>query len=471
MPRKKVLLLNPPGDRKYLRGGYCTNESKARYYYPASDLIIQSGILRTEFDVDYIDAVADDLDFPECLLRIREGGYYGLLAVTASCSWRRDSDFFTAVRRECGEVRIILSGGFLLHQWKERLETAGWMDGILLDYTGEGALRFLKGEREAVPGIVIRNPETSVPTYPPVEATSPVRYPVPAHDIIEYGKYHHPSTIRHPFALVHSSFGCPFRCVFCVFSNIPYRVREPGEVVEELGELKRLGIKELMFGDPSFGSDRQSTAALCRAIIEKNLQFGWHCQARVDSMDRELLQLMKKAGCHTIHFGVESANNEILRSYRKNLQKKQIKEQFLLCRKLGIRTLAYFMIGLPGDSEMNINESIEFAKEIKCNFASFNLAVPEVGTELRDIVTKGHYYVSDIDELSYSNPAPTVITDALPASLQRLMKKRAMKAFYLRPGYMIRSLFGIRSFYQLKNHLLEGAHVVSNIIFSADNDR
>ena len=191
-------------------------------------------------------------------------------------------------------------------------------------------------------------------------------------------------------ASIISSRGCPYNCVFCYrgpAAGKKFRKRSSNNFVEEIHHLMdKYGVNAFMIWDDNFLLDRNRVIEICNYI--KNDKLEWKCQARVDSLDRELLENMKEAGCVSLNIGIESGNEEILKKMKKGITKKQSEEAIKLCKEIGIFTNAYFILGMPWDTYETINETIDFAIEISPDKAHFFEATPFPGTELREIAIK-----------------------------------------------------------------------------------
>jgi len=165
----------------------------------------------------------------------------------------------------------------------------------------------------------------------------------------------------------------------------------------------------------------------------------------VTTLHEETLSWMKAAGCHTLMIGVESGSDETLDMLSKGTNRNEIIDGFALCRKQGIKTLAYFIIGLPGETKDAIEETIRFAKELKPDFASFTVLTPDYGSALRqEAIDKG--WVDPELRLFDQSNFPVFTAGNLSREDIWKLREKAMRSFYLRPSYLVKKFFGIRSF-------------------------
>ncbi len=458
----KVLLLNPPGDKLYQRDLYCSNVSKANYYWPSIDLLIQSGILGQKYQVEILDAIVEKLAPDECLARIREGRYRAVLFLTGTASWQQDFAFLSQIKNGSPSPLLIGNGDILLYKAEEFMNRYPFLDAVLLDYTTEDVLHFLEGRFSELSALAFRQDGgITVRRVPP--SGGEFAFPVPQHEKFPLDKYLLVQGKRFPFTTVQASFGCPFKCSFCIASTLGYKYRSVDNVLEELRRIVSLGIKEVFFMDFTFEARRRNALELCQRMVEEKLDLTWACSSRAGTLDEELLNWMKNAGCHTLLLGVESGDEGLLKEYSKGVTKDQMREAFSLCRELGIRTLGHFIIGLPGETEETVRKTIEFAKELDCDIASFNIAVPVLGTPLRERALARGYMAEESLVFDSSDAYPVLETPQFSKEQAWKWRKRAIRRFYFRPGYLWRLATQARSLYQWKLLVLNGLALVRNL--------
>jgi len=437
----RVLLLNPPGKKLYLRDYYCSKISKANYINQPTDLVILSGILDTCHEVIVIDAVIEKLNDEETLSRIRRLAPDIVVFLSGSVSFEEDFRFLEKVKKAT-KARLIGTGDIFMEDSGDLLKKYKFIDAVLLDFTTDDILKWIDGK---IKGKIIGG-------------NGRFKIPVPRHDLFKNHLYRYPFIRREPFATVLTNYGCPFRCSFCIMNKLKFKMREVDEVIEELKFLKKIGIRGLYFNDQTFGIDEGRTKDLLKKMIP--LGFTWVCFSRVDVVNYEILKLMKKAGCHTIMFGVESGNQKILDKSGKGLKKEDIRRTFGLCKELGINTLGTFMIGLPGDTYETCLETIEFAKEIDCDFAAFNIPVPRMGTDLRKDAIKKKLISKDVRKMDQSGSEAVMGNENLTIGQLEKLHKKAYHDFYFRPGYILKRLLKLKTFTELKNHIRDGLGLI-----------
>jgi len=287
--------------------------------------------------------------------------------------------------------------------------------------------------------------------------------PFPAYHLFDVDRYkNNPfpgQFFRLPMLNIITSRGCPFKCIFCDRGSMgeAFRSRSAANIVAEIGFLvERYGVKEIRFHDDNFMVDRKRVHEFCELLLKKKLDIVWRCSARVDLVDKETLSLMRRAGFVSISFGIESGSEKILKSIKKGITKEQVRNALRSCKELGIETKAFFMMNLPGETIEDVEETLKFGRELPLDWASYQIAFPIPGTELRETVRKNNY---TIDYSKWDNWGVQMSNeiyyeqDGLPAEYLRKAMKRAWRGFYLRPRIIFNFLKRIRDLQTLKSYL------------------
>ncbi|MBN1592269.1 MAG: radical SAM protein [Candidatus Coatesbacteria bacterium] len=449
MSRRKVLLLNPPGEKLYARDKYCTSVSKTSYYWPQVDLLVLSGYLKDHHDLVVLDAIAERISFEESFQRIEASGADTVIFLTCSASWDKDFTFVKRLKEELG-MTTIANGGFLLFKGVSAMEQFPQIDAVMLDFTEPYILDYLRGDFEKLRGFIFRDNGKIVRRER--DQQKRFSYPVPRHDLFPLKSYLFPLSKHRVYTAALTSMGCPFHCTFCIPATLPFKLRDVDNIIEELKVIQSLGIKEILFQDSSFGANRDHLRELCKKMIEENLNLTWMCQSRVDIIDEERIDLMKRAGCHSIQFGVESGDERILQTMSKGITLDQTRRAFALCRQHKITTNGFFIIGMPGETEETVLKTIAFAKELNCDVAAFSLPMPHPGTKLGEAVRSNGTVLTEwdlFDDVSH----PNVPTGELTIEKIWELRNRAYREFYFRPSYILRRAMRITSRKELMMHL------------------
>ena len=443
----KILLLAPPGERRYVRDYYCSKVAKADYSYSPVDLLLLSGRFD---DVVFIDAIQEKLSPDQTLARIKKEQPEAIITLASAVSWPEDHAFLARVKQALPRTPILASGDILMEGGPELMIREPWLDVILLDFTNSDAALYLAGRPEEMAGAIYRDSDGQPVVKAPERKPGWIDdLPRPRHNLFLPHDYAYPFVRHRRFATVQTDYGCPFPCRFCVMGSLGHRKRPTGEIIEELKHLQDQGIREIYFNDQTFGGTAKRLGELCRAMVEAKINLGWCCWNRVDVV-YDNLELMKQAGCHTIMFGVDSAHDATLKDYRKGYTIAQVRAAFTKCRRLNIRTLGTFMLGLPGEDRAMVQQTLDLALELDPDFASFNVFVPRKGTEVRSRIAEQGGLPDDETPLDQTGAVVSVSNSQIsPADLKSL-RDRVVRRYYLRPSYIWRRLAGVRTVYDLQ---------------------
>ena len=263
--------------------------------------------------------------------------------------------------------------------------------------------------------------------------------PIPRHELLPLDKQRMPM-IKGPFTFIVTSRGCPAGCKYCI-KHVSYqnsvRVRSAENIVAEIEYLNRLGIHNIHMYADLFTVNREHVMDMCNLLIQKGIKITWTCNSRVDYVDEELLAKMGQAGCWLISWGIESSNEMILKRARKGYKKEQAFKALQWAHNAGIKNWGYFIIGLPGETEESIKETIVYSKQLPLDIALFHIAAPYPGTPFFYEVVENNWFRPgtkweevDMDQstvLDYGN---------LTAEQLEYWQKRATREWSLRPGPM-----------------------------------
>ncbi len=469
MPRsiQKVLLLNPPGDRLYIRDQFCSHVSKGTYYWQPLDLLQISARLHADgYQLAVVDAIAEDLAAEEAQRRVERFDPDAIVFLTGSDTFEDDVAFVEEAKRRGVGVAVGI-GDILREKGETLLAKHPAVDAYLTDFVTHGLHAFFQGRLDEAGNMTVRT-ATGVRKVTAPDTGRWFTIPPPPYELFALDRYRMPYNRYHPYATLITSTWCPFACHFCPFARTPYKVREVDDVLANLEAIRQMGIRQVHFADWTFAVDQKQAKAILRGMIEADFGFTWSCLSRVDLMDRELMELIKAAGCDLIEFGVESGNQTILDRYEKGITLEETRRAFGWARELNLSTLATFVLGLPGETRENLQETLDLALEIEPTFCSFNVASPRMGTELRhEMLEQGLIEDSETAVLDSSRSLPAFSTAQLTAAELQRFRQHAIRRFYLRPSYLVQRLRRIGSLVELQNHLGNGLSLAWQSIQSA----
>ncbi len=269
-------------------------------------------------------------------------------------------------------------------------ETLSQYPGIDLIVMGEGEatvreLLPLVAERESpdkVKGIAYRRKGEIIINEPRDFIEDLDSLPLPARHLLPLSRY---QALGYPISII-TGRGCPYSCIFCQGRRMvgkKIRKRTPCLVVDEIEQILAYGINRINIADDLFASERKRVEEICGEILKRGLTFAWSAFARVNTVDRETLRIMREAGCDAVSFGVESGNGEILKKIRKSITLEMVREAVNLCKEVGIIPHTSFMVGLPGESRETLEETRSFAASLGSLYGYHHLA-PFPGTTIRE---------------------------------------------------------------------------------------
>jgi len=449
----RVLLLNPPGERVYIRDYFCSKTTKSNYLFHPVDLLVLSGSLAEQHEVAVLDCMAERLGDRAARARIDAFDPQVIVALVGSVSWDEDRVFLSA---QAARGRRVLAIGDVLHERaEERLAQEPWIEAALHVFANQDAVNYLADRRDAIEDMSVRDEHGTPQRLKRKRAEKVFRVPRPRHELFPARGYRFSFARAEPFATVLTDYGCPYPCTFCVIGTLGFRYRPVADVLEEVDELRARGVRELFFMDQTFGVVHERALELCEAFAARG-DLSWTAYTRPDLAEDGLLAAMKRGGCHTVILGVESADDALLRAYRKGYQAWVVRDAFRRAHRHGLRTVGTFIIGLPEESQSSLQRTLELAVELDMDFMSLNMAVPRFGTPFRAQALE--LGLADPDDLVMDQGGADAFlpTRTLDRESMLALKKRMVRRFYLRPGYLWRRVSSVRSLHELSAQLREG---------------
>lgn len=315
---------------------------------------------------------------------------------------------------------------------------------------------------DKIKGIAYRKGETICLNEPRTVIPDLSILPSLPYDLVEVEKYIPPPSNykRLPTFGFLVQRGCPYRCVYCDSRIHGSKVRHDNieKIISEMKYLiKNYDMKGILFHDSCLTINRDFSMKLFQRMIDEKFDLTWTCYTRVDRVDPELLTLMKKAGCWSVAFGLESGNDESLKRIHKGVTVEQNVRGIKMVKNAGLQVIGSFILCLPGEDEQMTLNTIRFAKKQKLDTAVFFLPVPFFGTQLYEICKEEGGLVKDIQWEDFKQwmdqKNPLYINPLIGKNRMVELYNYAMKSFYLSPLFLFRSLLRIRSYNDFKKYL------------------
>ena len=476
-PRSKdavdIMLVNPPTPdggywiRTQHRVGRRTRENMV---WPQVSLAQMAALLHPTYKIKVIDANAERMSWPEFarLLDKYKPRYY-LTQVTAPTL---ENDMYGCFLARARGARTIAFGTHVTPIPRETLRAYPSLDFALVgepDLTIRDLLDHLEGkidqrapeikklfdlhdplyepaingdggvDMHLIKGMAWRKGEEIIINLPRPFIQDLNEMPVPMHELLPLMTYRMP-LIKGPFTFIVTSRGCPAGCTYCI-KHVSYqysaRLRSPKLIMEELWYLKKLGIHNIHMYADLFTVSRDQVVELCERMIAEKINIKWTCNSRVDYVDEEMLQLMGKAGNWLISWGIESGNEQILKHARKGAYPDKAERALKWAKQAGIKNWGYFIIGLPGETEQTIRQTIDFSKKLPLDIALFHVAAPYPGTPFFFEVVENGWFRPGTRWEQVDMDKGTVL-DYPNLSAERLLywQRRAFREWAFRPGPM-----------------------------------
>lgn len=470
----RVLVLNPLSSstknivRDLIYGCWCKGKRIGGATAPPLSLLYVATVLKGDgFDVSFADAMAEQ---KECF-DIKDFDF--VVISTSTMSFNEDAKYLGDLKKENPRLKTIVFGSHptFMPEYCLSKKSVDFIVRREPEFIIRDLLRSITKKKDwtKVKGIGYREGKNVRINefYPFIKNLDEL--PIPDRSLLPRDvDYFNPIIKRMPYTTAMTSRGCPGMCTFC---NVPdfyggsFRSRSAESVIEEIKQIVGMGYREIWFRDETFTVYKKRNKAICDYIIRNRIDVTWICNARVGTINKEEMKIMKRAGCHMIKFGVESGVQRVLDNVKKNIDVGETKKIFKAANDVGMDTHAHVMLGMPGETKETIKATINFIKEINPTTATFGICTPYAGTPLFKEVSKKDPSIKDgssidlkkLHTTGYFNRYFTELTSEELEGYVRL----AYRKFYFRPSYVLKWLTKLDSMDQFKRVVLAGTNVFS----------
>ena len=410
-------------------------------------------------DIRIIDANVDKLTLNDIAKLITEGtpdivGFSVLTFNLLNCI------AVSKIVRECNPRTKICFGGWHPTLYPQETLSFDFVDYIVVG-EGEWAFRqllqvslrnssILGKDLENIGGLGYKTEDGSIIINAPRDVVKNLDdLPFPAFDLVDVTKYSHLLADSGQIMNIMTSRGCPQKCIFCDVRKTSYRYRSPAGILEEIKYWVEKGVSEFYIQDDNFAINRKRTIELCRLLINEDIDIKYKISSRVDYIDDEMIEYLKKSGCNMIVFGVESGSQRILNYLEKGITLQETKRAFQAAHKFGIGCGANIIIGVPSETRQDINMTMDLIKEIKPEHFHCSICTPMPKTYLysklmAEGIIKEDYWLdfAKSPKPSFKTPFASQI---FTAEELRGIQNAIQKQFYFNPRIVLREILKTRS--------------------------
>ena len=365
---------------------------------------VASALENSGFQVEIYDNYLLERPIEEVKSEIRKRSPEIVGITCNSLAYERCLEMAKAVKEACPSCRVVVGGPHASYMPQTLLEHSE-IDFVVIG-EGEQAMvqlvsSIIKGEKAAkvalIPGVAYKIGSEIVKSTPQFISDLD-SVPFPARHLLPMRMYDRALsylTVK-PVDTMSIHRGCPYKCTYCETRELwgtACRAFSPQRVIDEIKHMtETYGTKGIYFVGDNFTINKKRTFELCQLIRSSKIDLKWTCETRADLISKELLSEMKSAGCQTMFFGVESGSPRIQQKLNKGIDLQEVARAFELCRQVGIQTVTSFMLGIPGETVNDMNETFNFAKTLKADWCQFNIYIACPGSQLYDeVISQGLY--------------------------------------------------------------------------------
>ncbi len=452
----KVCFINPPSSNKgkQIREGRCMlNAGTWSSLWSPISLALCAAVVRNKgIEVKLIDCVAAEIDFHRLSQIISD--YFPDLVIINTSTPSIKGDLFTVnnIKNINPEIKTAIIGIHGTVLTEECFQMSPGLDFIVRgepEYTVCDLTLAIKDNNIflEVKGISYRKNGEIIHNLSREFIKNLDELPYPAWDLVDLSNYTLPFNNKR-FLLIIPARGCPHGCTFCnskAYYGSTLRLRSVKNVVDELEWAKnKFDIKNFLFWTESFTLNKKYALGVAEEILRRKLKISWICNSRVDDVNEEMLGKFKEAGCWMIGYGIESGDENVLVKTKKGIHINQAIKAVSLAKKNGLEVVAYYVLGLPGETKKSIKKTIKLANKLDADFAQFYCAVPYPGSELYE-EAKGRKWINTNDWTKFEQNYSVLDVDGITAKEVMSFRKTAYLRFYFHPRRIYKILKRVKS--------------------------
>lgn len=444
---KRIFLMNPPSGL-YRRDDRCQSkveDQTVRVVFPPVELGVLAAIARnagaTVTLKDYPTVGATRQDYINDIQAFQPDL---ILLNTTVHTMAEDLEAFSIAREFFPNVRTVIKGEAVAVNAENILAENHQLDVVLHGETEQPMHELVEGRPLAEIGNIIwRDLEGKVhrnPQLPFIDNLDTI--PLPARDLFDNSLYRSPENGR-KITAIYAQRGCPSKCIFCpagILYDFKVRERSVDNVVDEIQEcVEKYGIRDFLFHGDTFTLHKKWLVNLCKEILHRGLDIHWGCNSRVDTIDDERAEWMRKAGCWVVAFGFEHGSQEMLDHMKKGARVEKSYDAVRVCRRNGLQVHGFFVIGMPWETHETLEETFQFVKSLDTDYFDFNIGYPLPGTEYYEIVERDNLWETP-DPLSGGYAQAAVRTYELSSQELTEWRRKALFRMYRRPSWLFRTI-------------------------------
>ncbi|WP_417335301.1 B12-binding domain-containing radical SAM protein [Halobacteriovorax marinus] len=442
---KKVLLLNPPaGDEMVIKDQYCSFTSKGNYYWIPIDLLILSGDLSRNFTIEVIDAIVEPLGEDELVCRIKTFSPDHIVILSSLLTHKIDREFIAKLKERGLTFKTTFLGDIFYFK-SEVMINYDEVDSIVYEYPAPELSDYILAG-QAKENMVFKDEFGEIVTTQK-RGGRYVSYSTPRHELFPLRKYSVPFMIGDVVSSILTNFGCTYTCNYCPASSVEYRQRTTEEFEEELSYLKSIGVSNLWIRDFTFGLDPKATNTILEIIKRYNIS--WFGLTRAERINDRFLIKLRESGCYLLMIGVDTVKDSSIGSLKRKQRTDVLRGNINKVAEYKILVLVHLILGIPGETIIDMVRSIHFCASTKASFISINFFSKRSGSSYFDNESINFTNRKTLDSLYFENGDKG-------SCLLVFLNLYALFIFYLRPLRILRILSNVKTRRLLVNILKTG---------------